>query len=100
MNTSNERITQLHAILLTHFTDKEEYSLERYRFANDDYWSLADLIARQYLNNGHDGFDTVNVGEGYRFIVENKNELKEVGMLSKTGTNNAGILLWDNWEVE
>lgn len=95
----NERITQLQAIMLTHFEDKKEYSKAQYRTVNEDFWSLADMLSRQWLNNHCDGFDMVNVYDGYCFVVDNKEELKALNMLSESGINNSGFPLWKNWEI-
>ena len=39
---------------------------------NDELWTLADLFARQLLNNGGDGFGMVNVQAMYDLLCENK----------------------------
>ena len=93
-------IIQLQASLLSYFDDKEEYSKENYLFVNNDYYTLADLIARQYINNGCDGFGMVKVHEAYRFVVNNLEHLKTHNMISETATNNFGITLWENWGIQ
>ena len=100
MNKKQQRITQLQAILLTHFDDKVEMSKSQYLTVNKDFWSLADLIARQYLNNGCDGFGMVNIEQGYDLVIEHLDELKELNMISESGKNNSGYILWERWELQ
>lgn len=95
----SRRITQLHAILLSYFNDKEEHSQDIYRFVNADYWTLSDLIVRQFLNNGGDGFGISNVEDGYRFVEKHKHELRFLNMLSEIGWNNSNMIIWENWEI-
>lgn len=98
--TKQQRITQLQAILLTHFDDKVEMSKPQYRTVNEDFWSLADLIARQWKNNYCDGFGMVNIEQGYDFIIEHLDELKKLNMISESGKNNSGCILWERWELQ
>jgi hypothetical protein len=90
---------ELNDKLLEFFTVKDEYSKEAYSQVNKEVWTLADLLVRQWLNNGGDGFEMVNVYEGYEFVKEHKQELIDNNMLSKEGFNNAGFRIWDNYEI-
>ena len=99
MNEQTRQVAQLHAMLLTHFEDKELYNKDEHLFVNADYWTLADLIVRQWLNNGADGFGMNNTAEGYEFVRNHRNELRDLNMLSEEGRNNSGMPLWTNWEV-
>ena len=67
---------------------------------NDKLWTLADLFARQLLNNGGDGFGMVNVQAMYDLLCENKQLLLDNNMVSKKADNNSGYLLWDNYEFD
>lgn len=98
---SNTSMTkqELNNKLLEFFTVKDEYSKEAYSQVNTEVWTLADLLVRQWLNNGGDGFEMVNVQEGYMFVKEHKQELIDNNMLSKEGFNNAGFRIWDDYEI-
>jgi hypothetical protein len=63
---------------------------------NDDYWTMADLFIRQWLNNGSDGFDMVNVEYVYKVLKEQKDLLISENMVSKNGFNNSGFPLWND----
>ena len=67
---------------------------------NDELWTLADLFARQLLNNGGDGFGMVNVQAMYDLLCENKQLLLDNNMVSKRADNNLGYPLWDNYEFD
>ena len=67
---------------------------------NDKLWTLADLFARQLLNNGGDGFGMVNVREMYDLLCENKQLLLDNNMINKEADNNSGYPLWDNYEFD
>ena len=84
--------------LLKDFEDKEEMKKEKYHNVNDKSWTLADLVIRQYLNNGGDGFDMVNVEENYKWLKTIKDDLIKYNLLSKEGTNNSGFTLWENYK--
>ena len=99
MSKKEKRIDELQAVLLNHFDDKEHYSDIVYRTANDDYYSLSDLIARQWINNGCDGFGMVNISKGYDFIIEHLDELKALNMISESAKNNSGITLWKGYNL-
>jgi hypothetical protein len=64
---------------------------------NDDYWTMADLFIRQWLNNGSDGFDMVNVEYVYKVLKEQKDLLISENMVSKNGFNNSGFSLWEDY---
>ena len=85
--------------LLESFTDKEEYSKPIYHSVNDQKYTLADLIIRQELNNGCDGFDMVNVNNTYYWLKEIKDDLIKHNLLSKSACNNSGFPLWDNYNI-
>jgi hypothetical protein len=61
---------------------------------HEDYWTMADLFIRQWLNNGSDGFDMVNVEHVYDILVNHKDLLISENMVSKSGLNNSGFPLW------
>ena len=84
--------------LLSDFENKEEMSKAIYEEVNDKKWTLADLVIRQYLNNGGDGFGMKNVRDNYDFLVEHKEELIKYNMVSKEGANNSGFNLWKNYK--
>ena len=67
---------------------------------NDELWTLADLFARQWLNNGGDGFGMVNVREMYDLLCENKQLLLDNNMVSKKAENNSDYPLWDNYDFD
>lgn len=64
---------------------------------NGDYWTIADLFIRQWLNNGSDGFGLKNVDKMYRLLLENKDILVSEKMVSKNGFNNSGFELWKDY---
>jgi hypothetical protein len=84
--------------LLRDFDEKEEYSKEIYHEANDEKWTLADLMIRQFLNNGCNGFGMVRVGHNYYWLVSIKDELIKYNLVSKNGFNNSGFPLWENYD--
>lgn len=67
---------------------------------NDEYWTLADLFIRQWLNNGCDGFEMVNVRKMFNLLSKHKQLLIDNNMLSKNGRNNFGIPLWENYNFD
>ena len=99
MSKKEKRIDELQAVLLNHFDDKEHYSDIVYRTVNDEYYTLADLIARQWLNNACDGFGMVNIYKGYYFIKEHLDELKALNMISESAKNNSGFTLWNGYDL-
>jgi hypothetical protein len=64
---------------------------------SDDYWTMADLFIRQFLNNGADGFDMKNVAYVYGVLLQHKDLLIKENMLSKNGFNNSGFPLWTDY---
>jgi hypothetical protein len=84
--------------LLESFIDKEEYSKPIYHTVNDKKYTLADLMIRQFLNNGCDGFDMVNVGENYGWLLSIKDDLIKYNLISKNAKNNSGFPLWNNYD--
>lgn len=64
---------------------------------NDDYWTMADLFIRQWLNNGGNGFGMVNVDYMYSLLKEHKDLLIKENMVSKRGANNSGFPLWNDY---
>jgi hypothetical protein len=64
---------------------------------NNDYWTMADLFIRQWLNNGSDGFDMVNVEHVYKVLKDHKDLLISENMVSKNGFNNSGFPLWADY---
>jgi hypothetical protein len=65
---------------------------------NEKEWTIADLFIRQLLNNGGDGFGLKNVGFVYfDIILPNKDLLIKEKMISKTGKNNSGFILWEDY---
>ena len=85
--------------LLVSFTNKEEYSKPVYHSVNDKKYTLADLMIRQWLNNGCDGFEMVNVKENYDWLVSIKDDLIKHNLLSKHASNNFGFPLWENYNI-
>ena len=67
---------------------------------SDDWWTLAELFARQWLNNGGDGFGMVNVRKMYNLLCENKQLLIDNDMISKEGRNNSGYPLWNEYAFD
>ena len=67
---------------------------------NEEEWTLADLFARQLLNNGGDGFDMVNVRQMYEMLCQNKQLLLDNNMISKVGRNNSGYPLWEDYNFD
>ena len=67
---------------------------------NEEEWTLADLFARQLLNNGGDGFDMVNVRQMYEMLCQNKQLLLDNNMISKVGRNNSGYSLWEDYNFD
>ena len=80
--------------ILTFFKEKEGLL----KNPTDKNWSAADLIIRQYLNNGASGFGIRNVKDGYNFLKENKELLISLKMVSRDGVNNSGLKLWSNYQ--
>ena len=67
---------------------------------NDEQWTLADLFARQWLNNGWDGYGMVNVEEMYNLLCEHSEMLVEENMISERGYNNFGFPLWEDFDFD
>jgi len=67
---------------------------------NDEQWTLADLFARQYLNNACDGFYMTDVKAMYVLLCENKELLLDNNMISESARNNSGYPLWDNFDFD
>lgn len=66
-------------------------------------WSPCDLIIREELNNGGGsakgflGLTTAECHKCYDFLVENKEIVKKLDLVSEKGVNNWGFTLWSNW---
>jgi hypothetical protein len=58
---------------------------------------MGDLFIRQWLNNGSDGFDMVNVEYVYKVLKEHKDLLIKENMVSKIGFNNSRFPLWNDY---
>lgn len=88
--------------LLTHVTEnmKEEFAKPIYSKINDEKWTLPELFIRQWLNNGCDGFDLEYVGDTYDWLVEIKDDLIRLDMVSKEGFNNSGFPLWNDYDYD
>jgi len=84
--------------LLKDFDDKKEYSKEIYHQANDEKWTLADMMIRRYLNDGCNGFGMVRVKANYEWLVSIKEDLIKFNLVSKNGFNNSGFPLWNNYD--
>ena len=84
--------------LLKGYDNKEEMKREKYHIINDVYWTIAELVIRQYLNNGGDGFDMINVEENYMWLKTIKDDLIKYNLLSKEGTSGSGFTLWKNYK--
>jgi hypothetical protein len=80
--------------LLEDFEDKEEMSKEIYHNANPFKWTLPELMIRQFLNNGGDGFGMTNVEYNYGWLKSIKEDLIKHNLISSDGLNNAGYPLW------
>tara|TARA_R100000008_G_scaffold75864_1_gene55325 strand:+ start:1963 stop:2271 length:309 start_codon:yes stop_codon:yes gene_type:complete len=76
--------------------DEEEVPVH----TNETYWTLADLFARQWLNNGWDGFGMVNVEKMYNLLCEHKQLLIDNDMISRNARNNSGFPLWKNYNFD
>jgi len=83
---------ELIATLQNHYDDKAPIEV------NDEQWTLADLFARQWLNNGWDGFGMVNVEEMYNLLCEHSEMLVEENMISERGFNDFGFPLWEDFD--
>ena len=96
MNKQMDR-NKLIAILQSNYTGKlvdgDDVPIE----VNDEYWTLADLFIRQWLNNGCNGFEMVNVRKMFNLLSKHKQLLIDNNMLSKNGRNNMGFPLWENY---
>lgn len=70
-----------------------------------DKWTPADLVLREYYNNGGGsakGFLGLMPRECikcYEFIKENQNTFKDLDLISQKGYNNYGCTLWTEWKV-
>lgn len=68
-----------------------------------DRWTPADLIAREYLNNGGGsakGFLGISRAECikcYDYMCEIKEELIKLDLISEEAYNNSGFRLWSNY---
>lgn len=66
-------------------------------------WTPADLIVREYLNNGGGsaqgflGITTEECQKCYDYIVENKEYFIYNDLVNERATNNSGWELWFNW---
>jgi hypothetical protein len=67
---------------------------------NDRHWTLADLFARQWLNNACDGFGMVNVEQMYNLLCEHKQLLIDNSMISKVARGNSGYPLWEGYDFD
>jgi len=83
--------------LLKDFNNKKEYSKDIYHEVNNEKYTLADLMIRQFLNNGVDGFDMKNVGKNYLWLLSIKEELIKHNLVSKDARNNSGFPLWEDY---
>ena len=66
----------------------------------EDLWTLADLFARQFLNNGGDGFGMSRVKEMYALICQHKDLLIDSDMISEKASNNSGYPLWEEYRFD
>ncbi|MEK9697958.1 MAG: hypothetical protein VW270_19475 [Candidatus Poseidoniales archaeon] len=85
---------QLIETLQSNYNDKAPIEV------NDKHWTLADLFARQWLNNGWDGFGMVNVKQMYNLLCENKQLLIDNNMINEVAWNNSGYPLWDGYDFD
>jgi len=83
--------------LLEDFEDKEEMSKEIYHSVNSLKWTLPELMIRQFLNNGGDGFGMTNVDYNYGWLKSIKEDLINYDLISDSGKNNFGFPLWNNY---
>lgn len=66
-------------------------------------WTPADLIAREYLNNGAGsakgflGITPSKCREAYAYMCENRQTLIDLDLVSKEAWNNHGFPLWVNY---
>ena len=88
------------ATLLSNCTEEFKGKAEKLHSVNKDSWTIADLFIRQHMNNMCDGFGMVNVTNMYNYLVSIKHSLIEYNLLSKTGYNNSGYKLWDDYNIE
>lgn len=67
---------------------------------NNEHWTLADLFARQWLNNLSDGFNMVNVKQMYNLLCKHKQLLINNNMINEVAWNNSGYPLWDEYNFD
>lgn len=69
-------------------------------------WTPADLVAREYLNNGCGsargflGISCDTCEKCYRYMCEIKEELIAQDLISEKAVNNSGFPLWSNYEFD
>lgn len=70
-----------------------------------DRWTPCDLIMREWYNNGGGsakGFLGILPSECKKlaqYIVDNQEELKQMGYYNEVGKNNFGFTLWTNYKL-
>jgi|TARA_B100001094_G_C18071017_1_gene740010 hypothetical protein len=94
MITKKEIIDELIVTLQSNYDDDAPIEV------NGEYWTLADLFIRQWLNNKCDGFGMNNVEAMFNLLSKHKQLLIDNNMLSKDGRNNSGFPLWNDYEFE
>ena len=81
---------------------EEEITVEECE--SNGHWTPVDLILREELNNGGGsakGFLGITTGvchKCYRYILDHKEEIISLNMVSKSAWNNHGFPLWDNYD--
>lgn len=68
------------------------------------YWSPCDLIAREWLNNGGGsakgflGLTKAECARCYDYMVENREAIVAMGLVSERAWNNCGFALWNDYQ--
>jgi hypothetical protein len=83
--------------LMVENLDKDTYQELPPITENGEYWTIADLFIRQYLNNGDNGFGLKNVSYIYTILRNNKDLLVSEKMVAVDGFNNFGLELWKDY---
>ena len=86
--------------LINFCINKTEMSKEIYHSVNDEKWTLVDMFIIQFLSYKCDGSGFTNVCEVFKYLIENKQDLIDLKLLSKEGYNNSGYPLWINFDFD
>ena len=86
--------------LVSFCIDKAEMSKEIYHSVNDEKWTLVDMFIIQFLSYKCDGSGFTNVTNVFKYLIENKQDLIDLKLLSKEGYNHSGYPLWINYDFD